>query len=128
MDKSLLASALKLPAMRGLVLSIALAPVVLGLACAHRGETREAPDRPAPLSTSELSLVQPGMTLSDVLRILGPHAEINPLPSPVAHFDHEVVVLWRDGPGRWILVIFVPDKDRVLRVPEGTTYAGSMGL
>ena len=109
---------------------LALAPVVLALACGHREREGavNATRHVRPLGRPQLEQLHPGMTLSQAMGILGPRAEINPVPAPVPHLDTEVLVLWRDGPETWIAVLFVPDKDRVLRVPGGTTFAGSRGL
>lgn len=111
-------------------IAVALLPIVLAVACAHRGPERGVPGHAGsnPLSKAQVDRIEPGMTLSEVLAILGPHAEIGPVPCPVAHLDAEVIVLWRDGPDKWVLVIFLPDEDRVLRVPDGTTFAGFHGF
>lgn len=109
-----------------------LVPVLLAVACACRGEKRDgrASDRrdPARLGRAQLDQIRPGMTLSDVLGILGPHAEINPIPSPVAHLDTEVLVIWREGTDKWAVVVFLADEAGVLRVPNGATFVGWKGL
>jgi len=72
--------------------------------------------------------IAPGMTLSEVMGILGPDAVVDPVPAPVARLDAEVIVLWRDGADRWAVVVFREDDGRVLRVPGGTTFVGFAGF
>jgi hypothetical protein len=87
----------------------------------------------ANLTEAQVAKIKGGMTLSEVMTLLGRRAEINPDPAPFGYAEHEVLVLWREGKERWVGVVFVPDKQRVLRVldPEqagGTTNIGYAGL
>lgn len=81
------------------------------------------------LTRANVARVRGGMTLSEVLTVLGPRAEINPNPPPFARAPGEVMVVWRAGPAKWVGVVFVADKARVLRVLDtGETNIDFEGL
>jgi hypothetical protein len=84
------------------------------------------------LTQAAFDKVRGGMTLAEVMDLLGPRAEINPDPAPFGYAAPEVVVLWREGKAKRVGVVFVPDKQRVLRVLDvertGGTYKGAAGL
>jgi hypothetical protein len=84
------------------------------------------------LTKTQFAKVKGGMTLTDVMALLGPRAEINPDKPPFGYAAPEVLVVWREGKDRWAGVVFVPDRDRVLRVrnvdTSGGTNKGADGL
>jgi hypothetical protein len=86
----------------------------------------------AKLTKAQVAKIKGGMTLSEVMALLGSRAEINPDPAPFGYAAPEVVILWREGKDRNVGVVFVPDDHRVLRVLDisktGGTYMGSTEL
>jgi hypothetical protein len=85
----------------------------------------------AKLTKAQVDKIKGGMTLSEVMALLGSRAEINPDPAPFGYAAPEVIILWREGKDRQVGVVFVPDKHGVLRVldPEtGGTNIGFRGL
>ena len=80
----------------------------------------------AKLTKAQFNKVKEGMTLSEVMALLGRRAEINPDPAPLGYKAPEVLVLWRDGKvwNRWAVVIFVPDKQGVLRAFDDDFFKG----
>jgi len=84
------------------------------------------------LTQAQYDKVKGGMTLAEVMALLGPRAQINPDPAPFGYAPPEVLVLWKEGKDRRVGVIFVPDKHHVLRVLDteksGGTYKGAAGL
>jgi hypothetical protein len=119
-------------------LMLVFAVASLGALLTHSKGLGEADqDKPAAapaakLTKAQFAKVKGGMTLAEVMALLGHRAEINPDPPPFGYAPPEVLVLWRDGKGRRAGVVFVPDKSRVLRVLEterkGGTYKGAAGL
>ena len=78
------------------IFAVALLPIVLAVACAHRGPERGVPGHAGsnPLSKAQVDRIEPGMTLSEVLAILGPHAEIGPVPCHVVVDGDEASATW----------------------------------
>jgi hypothetical protein len=93
----------------------------------HDGKARVV--RTVELRKEHLDRIKQGMTLKEVQAILGRQTAINPHPAPFAYGGAEVLVLWLESPEKWLGVIFVPSRDRVLRVlPTPGTYLGYRGL
>lgn len=87
------------------------------------------PGQSSTLTRAQVDQVQGGMTLVEVMAVLGKHAEINPEPAPFAYRGEEVVVVWRESPKKWVGVVFVPDSKRTLRVlATGATYLVRSGM
>jgi hypothetical protein len=86
----------------------------------------------AKLTKSQVDKIKGGMTLTEVMALLGRRAEINPDPAPFGFAEPEVLILWREGKNRRVGVVFVPDKQGVLRVLDtektGGTNIGFAGL
>ncbi len=96
------------------------------------GPAKPPSAREAKLTKGQVAKIKGGMTLTGVMAILGPRAEINPDPVPFGYVEPEIVVLWREGKERWVGVVFVPEKNGVLRVLDvekvGGTNIGVGGL
>ncbi len=89
----------------------------------------KAPDKPSHLTLAQVARVQAGMTLVEVMAILGRHAEINPDPAPFAYRGDEVIIVWRETSEKWVGVVFVPDDKSALRVlATGATYLVRKGI
>jgi hypothetical protein len=88
--------------------------------------------QPAKLTKAQVDKIKGGMTLAEVMALLGRRAEINPDPAPFGYAEPEVLILWREGKGRRVGVVFVPDKQGILRVLDtemtGGTNIGFAGL
>jgi hypothetical protein len=95
-------------------------------------DEKPAAAQAAKLTKSGYDKVKGGMTLAEVMALLGPRAQINPDPAPFGYGAPEVLVLWKEAKDRWAGVVFVPDKHRVLRVLDtektSGTYKGAEGL
>jgi hypothetical protein len=86
----------------------------------------------AKLTKAQVAKIKGGMTLTEVMALLGRRAEINPDPAPFGYAAPEVLILWREGKQRRVGVVFGPDKHGVLRVLDtektGGTNIGYAGL
>jgi len=112
-----------------LVLTVALAILLAGPACEGSAADQEAVGQANRLTKAQVDKLKSGMTLVEVMAVLGSRAEINPDPPPIASGANEVVVVWREGREKWVGVVFVPGKDRVLRVlNNGETWLDYRGL
>src|SRR5262245_24653167 len=84
---------------------VAAVSVSAGLGPAHQ-DAKPGEVKAAKLTQAQVAQVRPGMTLAEVMAVLGPRAEINPDPRPFASGGAEVLVLWREGRAKWVGVIF----------------------
>jgi hypothetical protein len=79
----------------------------------------------AKLTKAQVEKIKGGMTLTEVMALLGSRAEINPDPAPFGFAAPEVLILWREGKDRHVGVVFVPDKHGVLRVLDTEKTPGT---